>query len=68
MIGKLFLDHPNSVGESYWEHAWFAARFSATLFAAAFAALVHAVFPWIFEKTASRLVADMYARTHTRGK
>lgn len=68
MIGKFFLDHPRSVNESYLEHAAFAARFSATLFLAAGAALVHAVLPFAFERTASRAVARLYARTHNRGQ
>ncbi|MDE3080607.1 MAG: hypothetical protein KGI94_11305 [Paracoccaceae bacterium] len=68
MIGKLFLDHPRSVNETYLEHAAFAARFSAALFLAAGAALVHAVLPFAFERTASRTVARLYARTHNRGR
>lgn len=67
MLTKTFLDHPRSVDESYLEHAAFAGRFSLKLFAAAFAALVHAVIPCLFEKTASRIIADLYAKTHNRG-
>ena len=67
MIARLFLDHPGKVDETYLQHARFAARFSLTLFAAAGAALVHAAIPCLFEKTASRMVADLYARTHNRG-
>ncbi|NRB01518.1 MAG: hypothetical protein HRU32_17205 [Rhodobacteraceae bacterium] len=68
MIEKYFLEHPRSVDESYLEHAAFAGRFSFQLFCAAFAALVHAILPFMFEKTASRMVADLYARTHNRGE
>jgi hypothetical protein len=68
MLSKTFLDHPRSVDESYAQHAAFAARFSLRLFAAGFAALVHAVIPCLFEKTASRIIADLYAKTHNRGK
>ena len=68
MIDRVFLDHPRSVDESYFEHAAFAGRFSLRLFGAAFAALVHAVVPCMFERTASRVVADLYARTHNRGR
>lgn len=68
MISKYFLEHPQSVDESYAEHAAFAAGFSVKLFAAAFAAMIHAILPFAFEKTASRIVADLYARTHNRGK
>ena len=68
MIARLFTDHPSSVDETYLEHAAFAGRFSLALFGAAFAALIHAVLPFAFEKTASKTVARLYARTHNRGK
>lgn len=66
-IARLFTDHPASVDETYLQHLWFAARFSALLAAAACAALVHSVLPFAFEKTASRIVATLYQRTHNRG-
>jgi hypothetical protein len=65
---NLFLTHPQSVDESYLEHMAFAGRFSVTLFLAAGAALVHAFLPFLFEKTASRMIAEMYARTKNRGR
>ncbi|MEX3015226.1 DUF6356 family protein [Gymnodinialimonas hymeniacidonis] len=68
MINRVFLDHPQSVDETYLEHAAFAGKFSGRLFLAAFAAAVHAVIPCLFEKTASRMIADMYAKTHNRGQ
>ncbi len=68
MISRVFLDHPRSVEESYVEHAAFAGKFSIRLFLAAGAAAVHAVVPCLFEKTASRIVADLYAKTHNRGQ
>ena len=68
MFARLFLDHPATVDETYGEHARFAAGFSLRLFGAALAAAVHAVIPCLFEKTASRIVADLYTRTHNRGR
>ena len=68
MINRMFLAHPRSVDETYGEHAVFAFTFSLRLFAAAGAALVHAILPFAFEKTASRIVADLYSRTHNRGQ
>ena len=65
---NLFLTHPRSVEESYVEHMAFAGRFSGKLFLAAGAALVHAVLPFLFEKTASRMIAEMYDRTKNRGQ
>ncbi|MEL6118229.1 MAG: DUF6356 family protein [Pseudomonadota bacterium] len=68
MFNKVFLDHPRSVDETYLEHALFAGGFSVKLFAAAFCALIHAFIPAAFEKTASRMIAEMYAKTHNRGQ
>ena len=67
MINRVFLAHPASVDESFLQHMAFAAKFSGKLFAAGGAALVHAVIPCLFEKTASTIIADLYARTHNRG-
>jgi hypothetical protein len=67
MLNRVFLTHPASVDETYTEHAAFAGRFAGRLFLASCAAAVHAVIPCLFEKTASRIVADLYAKTHNRG-
>ena len=67
MIARLFLSHPRSVDESYLEHARFAGGFAVQLALAAGAALIHAILPFLFEKTASRIVAQLYTRTHNRG-
>lgn len=66
MITRIFLDHPAKVDESFLEHMAFALKFSGLLFAAAGAALVHAFIPCLFERTASRIIAQLYARTHNR--
>ena len=63
----LFTAHPASVDESFGEHFLFALKFAGLLFAAAGAALVHAILPFMFEKTASKIVAKLYNRTHNRG-
>ncbi len=64
---RIFVQHPQSVDETYFEHMRFAGRFSLRLFAAAGAALVHAVIPCLFEKTASRMIKDMNANLTHRG-
>ena len=68
MIQRVFLDHPAKVDETFSQHMFFAAKFSGLLFLAASAALVHALVPCLFEKTASRIVAQLYAKTHNRGQ
>jgi len=58
-----FTDHPASVGESYWQHLAFALGFAVKLLLAGMAALVHAILPFLFKTTASRLIAEMASRT-----
>lgn len=65
---RLFLDHPASVGESYLEHARFALGFAFWLLAAGLAALVHAVLPFLFQKTASGIIRRLFARIDGRGR
>ena len=66
MFGRLFLDHPRSVDESYFDHLLFAGGFALRLLGAGAAALVHALVPCLFEKTASNMIAKMYAKTSNR--
>ncbi|TYR33079.1 hypothetical protein FY036_08435 [Mesorhizobium microcysteis] len=66
-IAKLFTSHPETVGESYFGHMAFAAWFASRLLMAAGAAIVHAFLPFLFETTASRIVRELYERTHKRG-
>ncbi|MGJ3258255.1 MAG: DUF6356 family protein [Rhodospirillales bacterium] len=60
---ELFARHPRSVGETYFEHLGMATGFAASLFAAAFVCAVHAVLPFMFEKTGSRMIEALYQRT-----
>jgi hypothetical protein len=67
-LAKLFTDHPASVDETYFGHMAFAGWFAGRLFMAGAAALVHAFLPFLFETTASRIVRELYERTHNRGR
>ena len=66
-VKTAFTAHPASVDETYFEHMLFAGRFSFRLFGAAFAALVHAILPFMFEKTASNLIRRMHHDIVSRG-
>ena len=66
-LDHLFLAHPRTVDESYFEHMRFALSFSARLLGAGMAALVHAFIPCLFETTASRMIKTMHARIVNRG-
>ena len=62
MIRRLFLDHPESVGESFTEHFGVASSFGLTMIAAGCASLVHAFVPALFKTTGSRTVARLHQR------
>ena len=66
MIGRLFLDHPRAVGESYGEHAAVAARFGAALIVAGAACIIHAAVPALFPRTASGAVKRLYGELRAR--
>jgi hypothetical protein len=71
-VQKLFRDHPESVGESYFEHMGTAFSFAARLLGAALACFVHGLFPFLFTSTGSATVKRLYqgmivARTAQRG-
>ena len=63
---RIFIDHPQSVDETYFEHMCFASWFATRLLMAGGAALVHAVIPCLFEKTASCMISQMHARLTSR--
>jgi len=60
-ILSAFTDHPASVGESYFEHMGVASRFSANLLLAGLACMVHAVLPFAFVKTGSKMINGLYS-------
>lgn len=62
---NLLTDHPNSVGEGYFEHMGQAMSFAAPLFLAAFACLGHAFLPFLFEKTGSKIITNLHDRMVT---
>jgi len=63
---KMFVDHPQSVDESYLEHLLFASMFAGKLLLAGFAALVHAFVPSLFETTASKIIGELHGRMQKR--
>ncbi|MCW5723982.1 MAG: hypothetical protein KIS81_03395 [Maricaulaceae bacterium] len=62
MIRRLFTEHPASVGEGYFEHMGQAFSFAGALFAAGFVCAVHAIFPFLFQKTGSQAICRLHER------
>jgi Family of unknown function (DUF6356) len=66
-LKSLFVAHPDALGESYLQHLGHAMGYAGRMFAAGLCALTHAIFPFLFEKTASNLIKQMYAEMTSRG-
>jgi hypothetical protein len=70
MFRKLFIDHPQSVGETYLEHQQAALSYAGPLLVAGLAAAVHAFIPGLCQKTGSRTILHLHHRLtggHGRG-
>ncbi|MEL6417868.1 MAG: DUF6356 family protein [Pseudomonadota bacterium] len=63
---RIFVEHPQSVDQTYFQHMRFAAWFAARLLMASGAALIHAICPRLCEKTAGRMIGDMHTRLTRR--
>jgi hypothetical protein len=66
MMKRLFLAHPQKVGEGYFEHMLFAFTFGGRLFKAAGAALLHGFVPALCETTASQAIMEMHKEIAAR--
>ncbi len=59
---ELFREHPASVGESYLQHMAASFSFGVPMLMASLAALIHGIFPFLFMKTGSTIIARLYDR------
>lgn len=62
MLDRWFLEHPRSVGESYWEHQRAAFSFGAAMFRGSLACFVHGLVPSLFLSTGSSMVRRLHDR------
>lgn len=53
------------MGESYGEHFIAAGTFAASMALGTIACLIHAVFPFLFVKTGSRIITGLHGRMVT---
>ena len=60
MLGRLFVDHPKSLGMSWAEHGAGAIVIGARMVGAGIACMVHAAVPGIFTQTAGKTVIDLH--------
>ncbi len=67
-IAALFTDHPGTVDESYFEHLAFASWIGGMALLAALAAFAHALLPFAFDHTASRIITRLNDTCTDRAK
>tara|TARA_B100001250_G_C19744920_1_gene764818 strand:- start:813 stop:1067 length:255 start_codon:yes stop_codon:yes gene_type:complete len=65
-LTEKFTNHPESVGQTYFEHFKFAVKVSTSLFKAFSACLIHAVYPPLHKNTASATIAELHNRIEQR--
>jgi len=66
MFRRLFLSHPQQVGESYFQHQRVALSFAVPLLGAGLAAALHAVVPGLCERTAGDIIRKLHGRLEQR--
>ena len=62
MLRKLFVEHPESVGESYFQHMGVAFGFGFHMLGAALACIIHGLVPGLFVKTGSKAIICLHTR------
>jgi hypothetical protein len=60
MIGRLFQEHPKSLGMSWAEHGAGAVMIGARMVGAGIACIVHAAVPALFTQTAGRTIMSRH--------
>jgi len=65
MFDKLFLDHPKSVDEGYFEHMGVALSFGGHMLLASLACFIHAFVPGLCVKTGSNAIRGLHTRMVT---
>ena len=66
-VKQLMLAHPEALNETYFQHLRHAMGYARRLLAASFCAFIHALLPFLFEKTASNTIKTMYGEMTARG-
>ena len=61
-----FTAHLSNIGESYGQHFLHAIYYFVMLLTAAICALIHAILPFLFEKTASQIISKLYRKMTER--
>jgi hypothetical protein len=62
LLRQIFLEHPESVGETYLAHQRHAFGFGLSMIAGGLACLVHGLVPSMFLRTGSETISRLHSR------
>jgi hypothetical protein len=62
MFKKLFVEHPESVGESYFQHMGMAFSFGFSMLGAGLACIIHGLIPGLFTTTGRTTITCLHDR------
>ncbi|WP_017932276.1 DUF6356 family protein [Robiginitomaculum antarcticum] len=62
---KAFTEHPQSVGENYFQHMASSFSFAGRMFLAGAGCLLHGIFPFLCVKTGSKTVTTLHHKMVT---
>ncbi len=65
---NIFNKHPNSVGETYFQHFLKSFSFAVRLLLLAMIAFIHAIFPWCFQYSVSNNIRKLNDILQSRNK
>jgi hypothetical protein len=57
---KAFTEHPESVGETYFQHMGVSFRFGSKMLVASLGCFMHGIFPFLCVKTGSKTVNKLH--------
>lgn len=61
-LHKAFTDHPQSVGETYFEHLVHASGFGVRMVLGGLACVLHGLLPFLFVKTGSKQIETLHGK------
>ncbi len=59
---RIFTEHPESIGETYFQHLKHALCFGLKMAIGGIACMIHAIFPFLFQKTGSRALEELHSK------
>lgn len=65
-VNRAFTEHPESTGETYFEHLWFTTKMSARFLFTTVVIMIHGIFPFLLTRTASQQIEKVYAIMKSR--